>query len=361
MRGALWAGAAAVALALCYLLLWPVPIEPIAWDAPVNRGFVDPFGSNNQLQRLRSLNIGPRSGPEDVTAGHDGQLYATSHDGTVLRIDRQGGVTVFAKTGGRPLGIETDADGSMVVANAYLGLQRISLDGTVATLLDEINGKRLVYADDLAIADDGTRYLSEASTKFGAEQYGGTYAASLLDITEHGGHGLIIEFNPASGATRVLLDGLNFANGVAISDDQSFLLIAETGAYRILKYWLAGPRAGQSDILIDNLPAFPDNINTGLDGRFWIGFAAPRSEPLDKLSGSPFLRRVVQRLPARFHPRALPHSQVIAINADGEVLMNLQDRRARYPTMTGVLETQDTLYLTTLFGQQLPYIRKDDL
>ena len=73
------------------------------------------------------------------------------------------------------------------------------------------------------------------------------------------------------------------------------------------------------------------------------------------------LRKVIQRLPASMRPNAEPFSHVIAINGDGEVLMNMHDPDARFPTLTGVVETRDTLYLTTLFGNQIPRIAKRDL
>jgi sugar lactone lactonase YvrE len=348
-------------VACLYLLLWPVPVDPIAWDAPDDKGLADPFGPDDRIKYARAIDLGVYEGPEDVTSGHDGRLYATSTGGSILQIDGLGRVVEFAKVGGRALGIETDADGSFIVANAYLGLQRISPAGSVEILLSEVAGEALVYADDLAVAADGTVYFSEASTKFGARQSGGSYEGSLLDILEHGGHGRIIEFNPATGDARVILEDLNFANGVAISDDQLYLLIAETGSYRILKHWLQGPDAGNTEILVDNLPAFPDNINNGLNGRFWIGMISPRNRMLDELSGKPFVRKIVQRLPARLRPQAEPYSHVIAINGDGDVLMNLQDPAARFPSLTGVFETKSTLYLTTLFGNELAKLDKSDL
>jgi sugar lactone lactonase YvrE len=302
-------------LVALFLLLWPVPVDPVAWNAPLSRGLVDPFETNNHLQQARAIDLGIHSGPEDVAEGHDGRLYATTKAGIILQVDSDGTIAAFADVGGRPLGIEADADGSFVIANAYIGLQRISSTGLVRTLLTEVDGRALVYADDLAIAADGTIYFSEASTKFGAKQFSGTYEGSLLDIMEHGGHGQIIAFNPKTGDARVIIDDLNFANGVAISDDQSYLLIAETGSYRILKHWLQGPDAGTTEVLIDNLPGFPDNINTGQDGRFWIGLIAPRSELLDQLSDNPLIRKIVQRLPARFRPKAEPSSHVIASRA----------------------------------------------
>lgn len=356
-----WASGSLLVLAVLYLAFWPVAVDPVAWTAPRDLGFVVPFEANDQLRYARAYDIGPYSGPEDITSGIDGHLYSTSAEGLILRYDASGQVSVFADTGGRPLGIETDADGSLVVANAYLGLQRIARDGVVQTLLQAIDGRPLVSANELAIAADGKIYFSESSSKFGAAQSGGTFAASRLDLIEHGAHGQVLVHDPASGSTRVLLDGLNYANGVAISEDQTFLLIAETGAYRILKFWLSGPNVGHSEVLLENLPAFPDNINSGRNGRFWIGLVAPRNAFIDRFSQRPWLRKMLMRLPEPLWPDAVPHSQVIAINANGEVLMNLHDDAAHYPALTGALETRDSIYFSSLFGNQLPFVRKQDL
>ncbi len=166
----------------------------------------------------------------------------------------------------------------------------------------------------------------------------------------------MIAFDPRSGAATVLVDNLEFANGVAIAEDDRFLLIAETGSYRILRHWLQGPDAGTTEVVLDNLPGFPDNINRGAESRFWVGLVAPRDAKLDGLSDKPFLRKVVQRLPSFLRPSAVPSSHVIAISGDGEVLLSLQDPAARYPAMTGGCEAGQRLYLTRLFGHELPYV-----
>ncbi|MDH5617109.1 MAG: SMP-30/gluconolactonase/LRE family protein [Gammaproteobacteria bacterium] len=347
-------------VALSYLLFWPVPIEPVAWHAPEDRGLVDPFLPNDQLQAATTIDLQSFEGPEDATLGHDNSVYVTTSSGHVLRI-RNRKVEKFALVGGRPLGIEAAKDGSLVIANAYSGLQRIDASGDISTLLGSIDGATPVYPNNLALAHDGRIYFSEASSKFGAEKYRGTYDASLLDIMEHGGHGSVIEFDPASGIATMILDGLNYANGVAISDDNQFIVVAETGSYRVLKHWLAGPRRGETEILLENLPGFPDNIKTGRNGRFWLGLAAPRNALLDRVSDKPWLRKVIQRLPAAVRPKAVPSSHVIAFNGQGDILMNMHEPNARFPTLTGVLETDRALYLTTLFGGQLPVVAKSDL
>ena len=349
-----------LAVAAAYFLLWPVPVDPVAWQAPTDRGFVDPFAKNDRLKVATGINLGNYEGPEDATVGKDGRIYATTGNGKIIRIQNRG-VRVFANPGGRPLGIEADHDGSLVIANATIGIQRVSRDGDVTTLLDEVDGQPLVFANNLGIGPDGTIYFSESSSKFGVEKFGGPLGATLLDIMEHGGHGRVFSYDPSSGEVQTLMRDLNYANGVAVSRDGSFLVVAEMGHYRILKHWLAGEKKGTSEVLLDNLPGFPDNIKSGDNGRFWVGFAAPRNQLVDDLAEKPFLRKCIQRLPASLRPNAEPFSHVIAFNGDGAVLMNLHDPDVRFATLTGVLETRDALFLTMLFGNQLARIDKRDL
>jgi sugar lactone lactonase YvrE len=343
-----------------YLVAWPVPIQPVSWNAPTDRGLVDPFELNDLLRAASAIDLGEFEGPEDATIGTDGNIYVTTLSGHVVQL-RDGRVKPFANPGGRPLGIEAQPDGTLLVANAFFGLQRIARNGSVTTLLSEVGGRPLVYANNLAVGPDGTIYFSESSSKFGAESSHGTYEASLLDIMEHGGHGRVFSFDPATGSVEILLEKLDFANGVAVSRDGSFLLVSETGHYRVLKHWLTGAQRGKTEILLENLPGFPDNLKRGLQGRFWLGMAAPRNRLLDQFSDKPLLRKMVQRLPEFVRPKALPSAHVIAFNSEGQVLMNLHDPEVKFPTLTGVLETRRSLYLTTLFGNSLPRVDKRHL
>lgn len=358
MRKAWLTGGALLLAVLLYLSLWPVPIEPVAWDAPVDRGLVDPFAPNKQLQAATAIDLGEFEGPEDATLGPDSAVYATTLSGHVIRI-RNRRAEQFAYVGGRPLGIETDSDGSLVVANSHSGLQRVSMDGTVTNLYGGDDAD--VFANNLAIGPDGVIYFTEASRKFGAKEFRDTMKATVYDVMEHGAHGRLLAFDPATGDASVLLDGLAYANGVAISEAGNFLVIVEMNEYRVLKYWLAGPKAGSTEVLLENLPGFGDNLKSGLNGRFWLGFAAPRKAIVDALADKPWLRKVIMRLPESIQPEADVSSHVIAFNANGEILMNMHDPEARYPTLTGVLETRANLYLTTLYGHVLPVIAKQDL
>lgn len=358
MKKTLATAATLLAGLLAYLLLWPVPIDPVAWDAPVDRGLVDPYAPNKQLQVATAIDLSPFSGPEDATLGPDGFVYAAVESGHIVRI-RNRKVEELAFVGGRPLGIETDRDGSLVVANAYIGLQRVGPDGSVTLLYGGEDAD--VFANNLAVGDDGFIYFTEASRKFGPRAFRDTMEATLFDVMEHGKHGRVLAYDPASDSAEVLVDNLSYANGIAISPGNDFLLVVEMNEYRILKHWLAGPDKGRTEVLLENLPGFGDNLKSGLNGRYWLGFAAPRKAIVDRLSDKPWLRKVVMRLPRSVRPAADVSSHVIAFNEHGDVLMNMHDPDARYPTLTGVLETTRNLYLTTLYGNVLPVIRKQDL
>jgi sugar lactone lactonase YvrE len=46
----------------------------------------------------------------------------------------------------------------------------------------------------------------------------------------------------------VVADGIWFANGVALSRDESFIVVAETFGCRLLRHWLKGEKAGSTEV-----------------------------------------------------------------------------------------------------------------
>jgi sugar lactone lactonase YvrE len=338
-----------LALVVAYLCVWPVPVNPVAWKAPAAPGYVGPFTRNERLKGLERLPIGDNHGPETVALDAEGRIYATTHEGRIIRMQADGSRPEnWVTTGGRPLGIRFDPAGNLVVADAFRGLLRVAPGGTVSVLATEADGKPILYANSVDVAADGKVYFSDASTKFGASQWGGTYPASLLDILEHGAHGRLLVYDPETKKATSLVTGLNFANGVAIAHDQSYVLVNETGTYRVLRHWIAGPRRGRTEPLIENLPGFPDNLSAGLDGRFWLGLISPRNKLVDHLSDAPFARTMIQRLPTFVRPKAVAYGHVVAIDGTGRVLVSLQDPDGTYRLTTGATEARDHVYVGSL-------------
>ncbi len=348
-----------LALIVLYFLFWPVPIEPVAWKSPPNPGYTGPFAPNERLSDMELLPLGGLHAPESVALDQQGRIYVSTHEGWILRLQPDGTrPEKWAQSGGRPLGITFDSEGNLIVADSFRGLLSISTEGKVKKLASECDEIPILYADDVDVAADGKIYFTDASTKFGARQYGGTYEASLLDLMEHGGHGRLLVYDPSTGKTTTLLKGLNFANGVAVSHDQNSVLINETGSYRVIRFWLEGPKKGKAQTLVDGLPGFPDNITAGMEGRYWVALASPRNPLLDALSDKPFLRKVVQRLPAFARPKAQAYGHIIALDDMGKVVEDLQDPAGRYPVNTSVRETKDYLYVGSLAASALARVSK---
>lgn len=95
--------------------------------------------------------------------------------------------------------------------------------------------------------------------------------------------GRLMKYDPTTKEVTVLLRGLAFANGVALSKDNSFLLISVSGTYQILRLWLRGPKTQKLE-LFAQLERSPDNIKTNQKGEFWVALNSGR-EPLQNLQG----------------------------------------------------------------------------
>lgn len=343
-------------LGALYLTLAPVPIEPENWNAPANAGYVGDFASNTDLANLERIELPESPGPEDA-AVLDGMIYATSQVGDITRVNpKTGAVEIVTNTGGVPLGIEV-AGNTLYIADAHKGLLSLTADGTLTILTDEVDGTPILYADDLDVSDGGIIYFSDASTKFGAKASGSTMAGSLLEIMESKGTGRVLAYNPQSDETTVIADGLVFPNGVAMHPDGD-ILVNETGRYRVLKI---NQQTGAMTDWIANLPGFPDNINPGPDGTFFLGLISPRSAWLDANAGKPGMRKLAMRLPPSMRPKAQHYGHIVQLDADGNVLRTFQDPAGEYHDATGAIIHDGMLYVTSLHEDALARMPYQDL
>ena len=359
-----------LALLLCataYLLLWPVPIQAQVWVAPAAPGYVGPHAPNTRLAGLQMISLGAEEGPEHVALGPDGWLYTAVGSGKLLRMKPDGSeLAVWAQTGGRVLGFDFDAQGRMIAADAMRGLLAISPGGEVSVLTDRVGDSPILYADAVVVAQSGEMFFTDASTRFGAKALGSTFEASVLDILEQSSTGRVLAYNSATRQTRLVAQGLSFANGIALSADQSQLFVAETGRYRVWSISTAATgldvrqASPQAQVLLDNLPGYPDNLMRGLNGKIWMGLVKPRNPKIDGMAGKPWLRELTLRLPRSTWPVPKAYGHVVAFSEQGQVLADLQDPSGAYPEATAVTETPERLYVHSLHAPALGW-RPNDL
>ncbi|KAL6646616.1 hypothetical protein ACP70R_015693 [Stipagrostis hirtigluma subsp. patula] len=173
-------------------------------------------------------------GPESVAFdSHGGGPYVSVSDGRVLRYAGEGaGWKTFAYSpsyGGKAKVLVTEADG-------------VPLLFTNGVDVDLVIGD-VCFTDSSAIC---TRAQHQMVTATG-------------DST-----GRLLKYDPKANRVTVLHSNLAYPNGVAISADQTHLIVALTGPCRLLKYWIQGPKAGSSEAFAD-LPGYPDNVRS--DGK----------------------------------------------------------------------------------------------
>lgn len=318
------------------------PLNARTWNPPRDVGLTGPFAPNNALAKVEVVPL-PGTGAEDVAVDDAGNIYTGTREGYLLRLSPDGRhVERIAQTGGRPLGIEVHPDGYLIVCDAHRGLLRVATDnGSIEVLVSEVAGRPLLFTNNCDIAADGSVLFSDSSQYFGLDEFKG-------DLLAHTSSGRLLRWSP-NGEVEVLLSGLNFANGVALADDESFVLVAETGGYSVTRLDLAGPSAGRRSLVIENLPGLPDNMSTGSNGVFWMALPSARNKLLDRLLPRPgFLRSAIWAMPDRLQPDASRITWVVGIDGEGTVVRNLQGSGDAYHYVTGVREHAGKIYLGSL-------------
>lgn len=326
-------------------------VDPIVWKPPPATARAKQKHSEREFT-LDVFDL-PGKGPEDVVVDAAGNVWAGIEDGRILRISPDGRtIDTIGDTGGRPLGIEIDPDGDLRICDAHLGV--LSLDprtGKVTSVVDTIAGTPMKFCNNGALAKDGTGYFTDSSTKFGIEHYKG-------ELFEHRGTGRLFRRTP-DGSVDLVADGFHFANGVALTPDESWVAVAQTSAYSLDRIWLTGPSAGRREPFVANLPAFPDNISTGSDGLIWVALPSPRDAVLDLLlPRPPALRKLAWAMPEMLQPKAKKTVWVQAYDADGRLVHDLQTTHPRFWMTTGVREIDGVVWLGSLAA---PAVARIDL
>jgi sugar lactone lactonase YvrE len=309
-------------------------IEPVRWTPP-------PVPPSRQAKELVVEVVAvPGDGPEDTLIDEDGSVLTGLRDGRILRVSADGlTITTLADTGGRPLGLEWLADGNVLICDANRGLLTMDRDGRVTTLLGEVDGQPLRFCNNADVADDGTIYFTNSSTRFGVEEW-------MADLLEHSSTGSVYRLRP-DGDVAQLATGRPFPNGVALSGDQQTLFFAETAGYGLFKLDLTTDAAVPE--LVAPIPGLPDNISRGSDGLIWVAIGSPRNTVLDVLlPKAPVFRKLVWNLPDALKPKPADIIEIQAYDDAGTLVHDLRGTHPQFHMPTGVRERDGKVWLSSL-------------
>lgn len=341
------------------LLDSPIDPQPLSFkEPPLLHGVLQP---NTKLRQAERLFENQLIGPESITNIGDVMFTGTS-DGRIIKIEN-GEIDTIARFGsgpcktrddepacGRPLGIRVGPKGTLFVADAYKGLFEVNpWTREVKLLLSSdipIEGRKMSFVNDLTITRDGRKiYFTDSSSKWQRRDF-------LLLIMEGTDDGRLLEYDTETKEVKVLLDHLRFPNGVQLSPEEDFVLVAETTMARIKRVYVSGLTKGGVDLFVENLPGFPDNIRPSSSGGYWVGMSTIRSNPgfsmLDFLSQRPYIKRMIfklfsQETVMKFVPR---YSLALELSSSGTFQRSLHDPDGQVATyISEVHEHDGYLYL----------------
>jgi ribose transport system permease protein len=254
-----------------------------------------------------------------------------------------------------------DAQGNLLICVGGMGLYSIAPDGTSKPLATQT--KRSWYrirddssirlADDLDVVPDGRVFFSDASTRFDGIEY-------MFDVTEARPNGRVLCYDPSTGKTTTVVKNMPFPNGVCTSHDGESILVASTITCSVWRYWVSGPKNGDFEPFLTNLPGFPDNINRASDGTYWMAFAGMRTPAFDlSLRDSGWRRRMLKQIPQdEWLMFNMNTSCVFRFDEDGNILESYWDQTQEdHSVITSMREYDGHLFLGGLHNDRVGRIR----
>eukprot|EP00996_Jenningsia_fusiforme_P001208 NODE_2104_length_1296_cov_24.379310_g1915_i0.p1 GENE.NODE_2104_length_1296_cov_24.379310_g1915_i0~~NODE_2104_length_1296_cov_24.379310_g1915_i0.p1 ORF type:complete len:383 (-),score=77.82 NODE_2104_length_1296_cov_24.379310_g1915_i0:147-1247(-) len=305
---------------------------------------------NNKLQASTKLAEGQVRNLETVCFDALGRMFGTSEDGNIMVFSPdKSKAEVWTYVGGRPFGCAIDKQGDMWVCNTVMGLQKIDhKTRQIVTVVNYADGRPINHANDLDIAEDGKIYFTDA-TRFGpARAPNGLFPvvdAINIEMYEANNTGRLLEYDPETRNTRLVLGGLLYGNGVTVSHDQQSVLVAVSFTYRVHRCYVKGSKKGQCEV-VTRLDAVADGISRASKGGYWVAVCSP---PLPSFVTYQTVRTILARLPAWMAPPPVLHGIVARISEDGEVLETLQDAEGKVARfVSSATEHKGALYLGSM-------------
>ncbi len=190
---------------------------------------------------------------------HDGRLwFADWTAGEVRVLSEGGGSELVVRHISLPLCFDFLPDGSLVlVSNAEMALLRLEADGSLSLYAD-LAPHSARGSNDIVIDGRGNAYVNSPNVDFAAASPVGPVAP---------GHVVLV---PADGSPRVVAEDLSFPNGMAVSADNTTLVVAESYRTRLTAFTIA-PDGSLSDrrVFADLGADPPDGISMDAEGAVW--------------------------------------------------------------------------------------------
>lgn len=247
------------------------------------------FSPNLKLEQAAPLARIER--PDAVAFDPDGGIFVSAGK-AILGIAPDGTALPFAEVATGAGAIAWTAAGTLLACVDGQGLQAFDRAGKGIGRLDAVDGTPIRCPTAVAVAADGTIFLTDGSRRNGTGEW-------LQDLMQNRpGSGRVIACNGDLSAPRILADDLSWPCGIAVSHGEDAVLVTESWRHRLLSL----PRSGGSaTVLVRNFAGYPSRIARGGRRDYWIAFFALRSQLTEfVLRERRFRERMMAQVPPAF-------------------------------------------------------------
>jgi len=334
------------------------------------------------FNNIEKIGLGVLNGPESLVWDQAGNLYTSVADGSIRKIDKvTGEISVYAysvpnlsaedraKCGvsvlneplcGRPLGLEFDSAENLWIADAYKGILKVprSNPSNVQVIVNNYNGVPFKMANSLYLTnDEKTLYFTDTSQVYTRMSFVSIVVANKPD-------GRLFKLNLTTGALTVEIDDLRFANGIAVGKNEEFLAVNECSARKIRKYYLKGRKAGQNEVMVEDIGGYNDNIRPDGNGNFYVGLFSYASEELSAILDYPKLQQLALTYIPPLNTLGLIDTAglVKKIDSKGRVLEEIRSANGTLFARCAEADVHDGyLYLGSVLNNYIGKVKVSDL
>lgn len=164
----------------------------------------------------------------------------------VHTVDLSGSLTTIAVPGHAPAGLGFRPDGSLLITSTERR-QVLRYDGDTVAVIADLSDHVPAHLGDMVVDDAGRAFIGSQARE----------------------NGVIVRLDP-DGTPTVVADGLAFPNGMAITEDRTTLIVAESTGRRLTAFTLDAD-GGLRDrrVFADGLDGPPDGIAVDAAGGVW--------------------------------------------------------------------------------------------
>ncbi len=200
----------------------------------------------------------------------DQLIFSDIPNNRLMRWTPDGHIGVYRQPSGFTNGNTRDLMGRLISCqHGTRSVVRTELDGTLTTLADSYDGRRLNSPNDVVVRSDGTIWFTDPTYGI-LSDYEGYRAQPEQDGC------YVYRIDPVTGRIDRVADGFQKPNGLAFSVDESVLYVADSGVthtpggnHHIRRFEVQSDGSLQGGAVLMDVPRFPDGFRVDELDNIW--------------------------------------------------------------------------------------------